>query len=225
MTCKAVMGLLKNTAGFTVDGQILLNGSDIMHLPEKDIQRMRGRDMGFVMQNPMTAFNPLIKVGSHVTEAFSAHTHMRGRKAYAAGVEMLKRMDLKRPEELMNSYPFALSGGMLQRIMIGLAISLNPGLLIADEPTTALDVKNQAMVLHELEKIKRDYMPGILLVTHDFGVIAQIADEVAVMRNGKIVEKGAVHKIFSAPEHPYTKELLGARLLCERGQSCSRLVM
>lgn len=212
MTCRAILGLLRKR-GLQVNGQVMFNGRNLFDISPRQMAGIRGKELCFIMQNPMTAFNPLIKIGSHVVETFSSHLKINKSDAFAKGVEMLKKMNLKRPEEFMNSYSFQLSGGMLQRVMIGMALALQPAVIIADEPTTALDAENQFLILSQMEQIREEKKIAILMISHDFGVIAKVADEIAVMRKGKIIEKGPVHKIFHAPRHPFTKELLRARLI------------
>jgi len=220
MLCKAILGLLHHQSSVAITGRVLVNGKDILKISARELQSMRGNELGVIMQNPMTAFNPLIKIGGHIIETLMAHRTISKQEAYATGIAMLKKMNLPRPEEIMNSYSCSLSGGMLQRIMAAIAMASSPDILIADEPTTALDVKNQALLLDEIEKIKNEEKPGIVLVSHDLSVIARIADEVAVMKAGKIVEQGQIYQVFEEPVHSYTKELLSARLMDGRRVHC-----
>nr|WP_275583057.1 ABC transporter ATP-binding protein [Gracilibacillus alcaliphilus] len=216
LTCKAVMRLL-NARQFNISGSIRYNGMDLLEMSEKKIRALCGSKIAMVVQNPMTAFNPTVKIGAQMAETLRVHQKLRKKAAYELGIHALERMNLPRCEQLMNSYPYVLSGGMLQRITIALALIHEPDFIIADEATTALDVKNQQMVLEEFEKMKRRGI-GLLLVTHDFGVAAKLADDMLVMRRGKIIERGTVYDLFSAPQQTYTKELLDASML--RKEKC-----
>ncbi|GAA0377430.1 ABC transporter ATP-binding protein [Bacillus horti] len=216
LTCKALMQLL-DTKKFVLSGSIQFKGKELLSMAEKDIHIWRGKKIAMVVQNPMTAFNPTIRIGSQIVETIRAHQKLGKKEAYAAGIRALERMNLPRCEQLMNSYPDSLSGGMLQRIIIALSLIHDPDILIADEATTALDVKNQNLVLEEFEKIKSSGI-GILLVTHDFGVVAKLADDMIVMRQGEIIERGTVFDIFSSPKEKYTKKLLEASNLT-RGEA------
>ncbi len=204
--CMAILGLLKKN--FRVSGRAYLNNKDIIHINENEKRSMRGEDISIIMQNPMTAFNPLIKIGHHFVETLIIHKGLRKKEAYSMAITYLEKMKLPRIKEIMDSYSFQLSGGMLQRVMIAIAISMKPKLLIADEPTTSLDVKTQFQILSEIDRVKTEYDTGILFISHDFRVIAQLADDVGVMYNGEFVEYGSVAKIFDNPVHPYTKKLL-----------------
>jgi nickel transport system ATP-binding protein len=211
MTCKSVMQLL-NPKTFEVSGRIRYRNTDILTMDEKGIRALCGSKIAMIVQNPMTAFDPTTKIGAQVVETLMVHRRIRKRDAYASGILALEKMNLPRCEQLMNSYPYTLSGGMLQRIIIALSMINEPEIIIADEATTALDVKNQNMVLKELEKMKGRGI-ALLLVTHDFGVAAKLADDVIVMREGEIIERGTVYDIFESPREDYTKELLKASIL------------
>lgn len=211
LTCKTIMKLLPEK-NFHITGNIEFKGKNILNMRKKEINNIRGKKISIIMQNPMTAFNPVIKIGKQIVETLRAHLNISKKEAYNLGIEELKKMNLKRTEEIMNSYPHTLSGGMHQRIMIAISLMLNPEIIIADEATTALDIKNQSIILAEMEKIC-DKDIGLIVVSHDFGVIAQLADDVMVMKSGEIIERGIVNEIFYNPQNEYTKELLEARFL------------
>lgn len=211
LTCKAIMQLLSRKT-FTVTGMAKFEKRNILNLSEKEMNKIRGKNISMIMQNPMTAFNPVIKIGDQIIETLRAHLTITKQEAYELGLVHLKKMNLDRVEELMNSYSYALSGGMLQRMMIALSLMLKPSIIIADEVTTALDVKTQGIILAEFEQI-RDENIGLMVVSHDFGVIAQIADDVIVMKDGEIIESGTVFDLFDHPKTAYTKALLSARFL------------
>ena len=213
LTCKAIMQIL-NKRSFTVSGQILLHNTDLLKMSEKQVRTLIGKDISMIMQNPMTAFDPMMKIGRHITDTLRAHTSLTKKQAHKVGQNQLKKMNLIRVSDIMNSYPHQLSGGMLQRVMIAISLMLKPSIIIADEATTALDVKNQAIILTEFQRIRSSGV-GLLVVTHDFGVIAKIADDVLVMKDGEVVESGTVYKIFHSPQEVYTKELLQARFLVD----------
>jgi ABC-type dipeptide/oligopeptide/nickel transport system ATPase component len=211
MTCKSVMRLL-NPQIFDVSGSVRYMGKELLSLDAKAIRALRGHKISMITQNPMNAFDPTSKIGAQIVETIRTHEKIGRRDAYEAGTRALEKMNLPRREQLMNSYPHALSGGMLQRIMIALALFHEPDIIIADEATTALDVINQNTILDELAKLKETGI-GLLFVTHDFGVAAKLADEIIVMRNGEIVESGTAQDIFSAPQKEYTRKLLEAGVL------------
>ncbi|MDF2683766.1 MAG: hypothetical protein K0R47_4956 [Brevibacillus sp.] len=210
MTCHSILQLhdQKTTC---VEGSIRLNGRELNGLPAEEMRRIRGKEVGFIMQNPMNAFSPVFSIGNQFTETICAHTAFGKKQALELAASALEDVNLPDPLMLMRRYPFELSGGMLQRAMIALAICLRPALLIADEPTTALDTANQLQVLRLLDRIRTDYGTAILLISHDLGVIAEMADEVAVMQRGEFVEKADVFDLFDHPSHSYTKQLMKAR--------------
>lgn len=177
----------------------------------EEMRRIRGKDIGFIMQNPMNAFTPVYTIGSQFIETLRTHTGMSKAVARERAIAALADMNLPEPAKLMKRYPFQLSGGMLQRVMIAISMCLRPALVIADEPTTALDVVNQLKVLQELDRLRTEYGTSILLISHDLGVISQMADEVAVMQKGRIVEQADVYQLFDQPQHEYTRMLLNAR--------------
>ncbi len=210
LTCQAVLGLL-NPRSMKVSGSVRLNGRELTALPEKARRQIRGKEMGCIMQNPMNAFTPVYTVGSQFVETLRTHSRLSKAQAREQAISSLKSVNLSEPDKIMKRYPHQLSGGMLQRVMIAICLCLRPGLVIADEPTTALDAVNQLQVLRELERLKTECGTSVLLVSHDLGVIAQMADEVAVMRKGEIVEYAGVHQLFDDPRHEYTRMLLQAR--------------
>lgn len=211
LTCKAILQLL-GTRTFHISGSVFYREAELLSMKEQDIRALCGCRISMIVQNPMSAFDPAVKIGAQIVETIRAHKNMTKKDAYAVGRAALEKMNLPRCSQLMNSYPHTLSGGMLQRIVIALALILEPEIIIADEATTALDVKNQKDVLDEIEKMKKSGI-GVLLVTHDFGVAAKLADDVIVMKDGKIVERGTVREIFASPKESYTKALLKASLL------------
>ena len=202
---------LLNQKNMTIDGSIKLFGKELNGLSQKEMRAIRGRDIAFIMQNPMNAFTPVYTIGNQFIETIRAHRNVTKKEAKELAVEALMHVNLPNPRELLSLYPFQLSGGMLQRVMIAIAASLHPAVIIADEPTTALDVHNQLQVLRLLDQIRITYGSAILLVSHDLGVISEMADDVMVMKQGRIVEKANVFQLFDHPQHDYTKELLNAR--------------
>lgn len=195
-----------------VEGSISLQGRELNGLADQEMRKIRGKDVAYIMQNPMNAFTPVFTIGHQMVETIRSHTSFNKKQAKELAIEALHNVSLSNPVKLLKSYPFQLSGGMLQRVMIATAVCLHPAILIADEPTTALDVNNQKTVLKHLDAMRSEYGTAILLISHDLGVIAEMADEVAVMQKGKIAEKADVFQLFDAPKHEYTKKLLGARL-------------
>ncbi|MGG1401393.1 nickel import ATP-binding protein NikD [Bacillus salipaludis] len=194
-----------------IDGSIKLQGHELNGLSEKEMRGIRGKDIAFIMQNPMNAFTPVFTIGHQFIETIRSHTRWNKKQAAELAIEAMRNVNLPNPDKLLKYYPFQMSGGMLQRVMISIAACLHPTVIIADEPTTALDVNNQKKVLYHLDKIRSENGSAILLISHDLGVIAEMADEVAVMQNGRIVEKAEVFQLFDAPQHEYTKKLLNAR--------------
>jgi ABC-type dipeptide/oligopeptide/nickel transport system ATPase component len=196
--------------GRIVSGRILFQGRDLLALSEEDMRQVRGAGIGFVFQEPMAALNPVMKVGAHIAEALMVHGLATRADARGRAIELLRAVKIVDPDKRVDDYPHQLSGGMRQRVMMAIAIACRPPLVIADEPTTALDVTVQAQILDLLREMKREFDLSLLLITHDFGVIAETADRVAVMHRGKIVEQGAVRDIFRNPQHPYTRGLLAS---------------
>lgn len=210
VTSMSILQLL-NRKTTTIEGSIVLKGRELNGLREKEMRMIRGKDLAFIMQNPMNAFTPVFTIGHQFIETIRSHTQWNKKQATELAIEAMHHVNLPDPVKLLKSYPFQLSGGMLQRVMIAIAACLHPAVIIADEPTTALDVNNQKKVLYHLDKIRSEYGSAILLISHDLGVISEMADEVAVMQNGRIVEKAGVFQLFDEPQHEYTKKLLNAR--------------
>lgn len=190
--------------------RILFEGRDLLTLSEREIRQVRGRRIAMVFQEPMTALNPVFTVGDQIAEVVRVHEKASRRDAWRRAVEMLERVGISSPEERAKQYPHQLSGGMRQRVLIGMALVMRPALLIADEPTTALDVTVQAQILELLRELQRDFGMAVLLITHDLGVIAETASRVLVMYGGEIVEEASVQRLFVAAAHPYTEGLLAA---------------
>ena len=209
VTSLSVMRLV-SPPGRIEGGHMLFKGRDLVKLPEKDMRKIRGNEISMIFQEPMTSLNPVFTVGNQIAEAIQLHQKKSKREAMAEAVRMLRAVSIPDPDRRVNEYPHQMSGGMRQRVMIAMALSCNPSLLIADEPTTALDVTIQAQILDILAKLKKDFRLSLLLITHDLGVIAEVADRVAVMYTGKIVEEGTVEAIFARPKHPYTVGLLNS---------------
>jgi len=209
VTAFSIIGLVQEP-GRVVGGKVFFQGKDLLALPEDEMRAIRGAGIGFVFQEPMAALNPVMRVGAHIAEALTVHGLASRHDARARAVELLRAVKIVDPEKRVDDYPHQLSGGMRQRVMMAIALACKPPLVIADEPTTALDVTVQAQVLELLRDMKREFDLSLLLITHDFGVIAETADRVAVMYRGKIVEQGAVRDIFRNPQHPYTRGLLAS---------------
>ncbi len=210
VTSLSIMRLLSSTAQIE-SGRIAFLGKNIVGLPEREMQSIRGRDMSMIFQEPMTSLNPVFTVGAQIMEAIILHQKVSKAEAREKTIALLREVGIPNPEQRIDSYPHQMSGGQKQRVMIAMALSCNPQLLIADEPTTALDVTIQAQILDILRRLRDDRGMAIIFITHDLGVIAEIADEVLVMFKGKEVEYGPVLQIFSQPKHPYTKGLLACR--------------
>lgn len=194
--------------GTVAGGEIIYNGKDLLKLEEKDIRKIRGREISMVFQEPMTSLNPVFTVGNQVAEVFAVHSSFNRKKARDSTVRMFEKVRIPDPERIFDSYPHQLSGGMQQRVMIAMALACGPSILIADEPTTALDVTIQAQILELICSLKKDFSMGVLFITHDLGIVSDIADRIHVMYSGKIVEKGPVGSVISTPAHPYTRGLL-----------------
>lgn len=216
VTSLSVMGLIPNPPGKITSGEIILHKADgetvdTVQLNQNELQKIRGKEVAMIFQEPMTSLNPVFTCGDQVQEAILLHQKISKSEAKIQTIELFNKVELPRPEEIFNQYPHQLSGGQKQRVMIAMAISCNPHVLIADEPTTALDVTVQKTILQLLKSIQKETEMGILFITHDLGVIAELADRVVVMYKGKVVEQGDVKEIFSNPQHPYTKGLLACR--------------
>ena len=207
-TSLAIMGLLPQGQSAIAAGRILFNGADLVGLPEKRMRQIRGRDIAMVFQDPMTSLNPVLAIGLQLTEALSAHERLTKAALKARAVELLHGVGIPEPERVMGRFPHQLSGGMRQRVMLAMALSLEPKLLIADEPTTALDVTIQAQVLALVADLTRRSNTAVLLITHNLGVVAAMCQRVLVMYAGYVVESAEVEEIFDRPLHPYTVGLL-----------------
>lgn len=214
MTSLAIMRLLPDAARF--HGTISIDGTAIAGLDRWHMEDVRGARIGMIFQEPMTSLNPVLKIGRQMTEGLIRHQRMSRHQARIAAIAALDDVGIPDPKSLLEQYPHHLSGGMRQRVMIAAALTLKPGVLIADEPTTALDVTVQAQVLDLLVDLKTRHGSGVLLITHDIGVVAETADRVAVMRGGRIVETGTVGDILTNPQHDYTKGLIASHLTVER---------
>ncbi|RSL30300.1 ABC transporter ATP-binding protein [Salibacterium salarium] len=208
VTSLSVMGLVPSPPGRIAGGEILYNGEDLTKLSEKQMRKIRGNDIAMIFQEPMTSLNPVFKIGNQIIEGIRLHNKESKKKAYNRAVEMLELVGLSRVEDLMNSYPHQLSGGMRQRVMIAMAMTCDPNVLIADEPTTALDVTIQKQILNLMKSLNEKMNTAIVLITHDLGVVAEMCDRIAVMYSGKVVEEGNVKDIFKNPKHPYTAGLI-----------------
>jgi peptide/nickel transport system ATP-binding protein len=209
VTAFSIIGLLQSP-GRVAGGRVMFQGRDLAQLPEPEMRKVRGAGIGFVFQEPMAALNPVMRVGAHIVEALVVHGLATKAGARDRAVELLRAVQITDPEKRVDDYPHQLSGGMRQRVMMAVALACRPPLVIADEPTTALDVTVQAQVLELLRDMKKQFDLSLLLITHDLGVIAETADRVAVMYAGRIVEQGTVREIFHQPQHPYTRGLLAS---------------
>ncbi|GBG95039.1 oligopeptide ABC transporter ATP-binding protein [Ligilactobacillus salitolerans] len=209
VTTKSLMGLLANNAR-VVGGQVLFHGEDILKKSEKQMQNIRGKDIAMIFQDPMTSLDPTMKIGKQIAEPLIKHKHVEKRKALAQALEILKLVGIDQAEKRMNDYPHQFSGGQRQRIVIAIALVCYPEILIADEPTTALDVTIQAQILDLMKELQQKIETSIIFITHDLGVVAGMADRVAVMYAGQIIEYGSVDEIFYNPQHPYTWGLLNS---------------
>ena len=208
VTGLSLLRLIPIPPGQIVNGDIFFDGRSLLNLDEKEIQRVRGNDISMIFQEPMTSLNPVFTIGDQIMEAIILHQELDKTAARKRAIEMLDRVKISSPDKMIDSYPHQLSGGMRQRAMIAMALSCQPKLLIADEPTTALDVTIQAQVLQLLKEIQREMGMSVLLITHDLGVVAEIADRVAVMYAGRILEYGPIEAIFGKMRNPYTRGLM-----------------
>ncbi|WP_151734671.1 ABC transporter ATP-binding protein ['Paenibacillus yunnanensis' Narsing Rao et al. 2020] len=210
VTSQAVMKLIPQPQGMYKRGQILFEGEDLIGKSEKQMQKIRGKEIGMIFQDPMTSLNPMMKVGKQITEVLFKHENISKDAAYKRAVELLGLVGIPSPEKRFQQYPHEFSGGMRQRVVIAMALAANPKLLIADEPTTALDVTIQAQILDLMKDLQKKIGTAIIFITHDLGVVARMADRVAVMYAGQIVEMGTAQEIFYDPRHPYTWGLLAS---------------
>lgn len=211
ITAMSVMGLIEGPAGKIVQGKITLDGEDLLAMNKHQLRAIRGNEIAMIFQEPMSSLNPVLTIGEQLMEPLIIHQKLSKKEARKRAIELIDQVGISRPEQIMKSYPHELSGGMLQRIMIAIAVSCGPKLLIADEPTTALDVTIQAQILDLMRKFKAESNMSILLITHDLGVVAEMADYVVVMYSGKVVEEGEVVQLFENPQHPYTRGLLKSK--------------
>lgn len=209
LTAFAIMRLLPDSASI-LDGQVMFEGTDLATVPAHELRRIRGNGVSLILQEPMTSLNPVLTVGSQVAEVIRRHQRISRKGTRARVIELFDLVGIPEPQKRYDQYPHNFSGGMRQRVMIAMAVACNPSLLIADEPTTALDVTIQAQVMDLLDKLRRELSMSVLLITHDLGVVAQWADRVAVMYAGRIVETAPVSRFFDAPQHPYSMGLLNS---------------
>ena len=208
----SIMGLLPRPPAKMEGGQILFAGENLLEKSESEMEAIRGNRISMIFQEPMTALNPVYTVGDQVSESFIQHQGLSEEEAWQKSIEMLQAVGIPSPDRRVNEYPHQLSGGMRQRVMIAMALACKPELLIADEPTTALDVTIQAQILDLMNQLKKDMGMAILFITHDLGVVAEMCDDVVVMYAGVVVEKGPVLQIFKRPQHPYTKGLMQSKV-------------
>ena len=210
VTALSIMGLVPAPAGRIVSGAIRFEGVDLLQLSAAELRELRGDRISMIFQEPMTSLNPAFTVGEQIVEGILRHRRSSREEARSRAIEMLRRVHIPSPEKRFDDYPHRLSGGMRQRVMIAMALACEPKLLIADEPTTALDVTIQAQILDLMRTLRKETGTAIILITHDLGVVAELADEVAVMYSGRIVERAPVDTLFARPQHPYTVGLLGS---------------
>ncbi|OIJ16253.1 peptide ABC transporter ATP-binding protein [Anaerobacillus arseniciselenatis] len=210
ITSLSIMGLVPKPGGKTVAGEIIFDGTDLLSLSENEMYKVRGNDIAMIFQEPMTSLNPVLTIGEQITEVLIYHKKISKKEARQRAVDLLKIVGFARAEEILDDYPHRLSGGMRQRVMIAMAMSCDPKLLIADEPTTALDVTVQAQILELMKDLSHKFDSSIILITHDLGVVAELADRVLVMYAGQVVEESEIVQLFDNPLHPYTQGLLGS---------------
>ena len=210
VTALSLMGLIPKPPARIVEGSVMFQGRDLTKLSERELEDVRGKEMAMIFQDPMTSLNPTLKIKTQITEVLDRHYGYKKDEAVRRAVELLEEVQIPRAAERVNDYPHRFSGGMRQRVMIAIALACNPKLLLADEPTTALDVTVQAEILDLLEELRREHDMGMIIITHDMGVVAETADDVAVMYAGQIVEQAETQELFDHPEHPYTEALLEA---------------
>jgi peptide/nickel transport system ATP-binding protein len=209
VTAMTMMGLTRGVNA-RFEGEVLYKGTNLLDVSDKDMQNYRGNELGMIFQDPMTSLNPVYRIGEQIVEAIQSHENVDKRTARARTIELLRQVGIPNPEVRVDDFPHQFSGGMRQRAMIAMALSCNPSILIADEPTTALDVTIQAQIVDLINRLKDDFDSAVIFITHDLGVIAEIADEVLVMYAGRIVERGSKRDVFYDPQMPYTWGLLGS---------------
>ena len=207
VTSLSIMGLL-GRGGAVTDGSVLFDGKNLLDLSEKELDEIRGNRMSMIFQDPLTSLNPVFTIGNQITESIRTHMHLDKQEAAARAEKILSQVGMPDAHAAMKKYPHTLSGGMRQRAMIAMALCCNPALLIADEPTTALDVTIQAQIMSLLKKLKKEIGMSLILITHDIGLVASMADRVLVMYAGQIIEEAPVKELFASPHHPYTRALL-----------------
>jgi oligopeptide/dipeptide ABC transporter ATP-binding protein len=223
VTAQAIMGLIPSPPGRIVSGEIWYNGRDITKLAKKELLKIRGAEIGMIFQDPMTALNPTMKIGAQIVEGYQRARNVSKEEAQRKAVELLRMVGIPDPEKRVNQYPHEFSGGMRQRVVIAIALACNPNLVIADVPTTALDVTIQAQILDLLKNLQETNDLAVIIITHDLGVVAEIAHRAVVMYAGIVVETGSVHDVFSTPKHPYTWGLMRSLPRID-GQTKERLV-
>jgi oligopeptide transport system ATP-binding protein len=210
VTAQAIMGIVDTPPGYVTQGEVRFKGQNILALPEEDRRKLRGASIAMIFQDALSALNPVFSVGWQIGEMFRVHQGMSRREAKLKAIELMDRVRIPSAKDRVNDFPHQFSGGMRQRVMIAMSIALDPDVLIADEPTTALDVTVQAQVMDLLAELQRESEMGLILITHDLGVVADVADKCAVMYAGRIVEEADVHDLYGRPAHPYTKGLLNS---------------
>jgi oligopeptide/dipeptide ABC transporter ATP-binding protein len=223
VTALSILRLIPDPPGKIVGGRIMLDGRNLLELSEDEMRKVRGASISMIFQEPMTSLNPVFTVGDQIAEGIRLHQGLSKREAWNKAIEMLRLVRIPDPDRRVKEYPHQMSGGMRQRVMIAMALSCNPHLLIADEPTTALDVTIQAQILELLNQLKADLGMAVMLITHDLGVVADTAARVAVMYAGRVVEEAPVHELFKSPMHPYTEGLLHSMPRLEKGGRRERL--
>ena len=209
VTALTIMGLTRDINS-RFRGEVSYQGRNLLEISDTEMQNFRGNEIGMIFQDPMTSLNPVYRIGEQIAEAIQAHEPVSKQNAHKRAVELLRQVGIPNPESRVDDFPHQFSGGMRQRAMIAMALSCNPAILIADEPTTALDVTIQAQIVELISKLKDDFDSAVIMITHDLGVVADIADEIAVMYAGRIVERGPTRELFYDPQHPYTWGLLGS---------------
>ena len=205
VSTQAIMGL---SPGATVTGEALLDGQDLLAMSEHELESIRGQKVSMIFQDPLTSLHPLFRVGRQIAEVFEAHGNFKRKETEARAVELLRLVGIPQPESRVRDYPHQFSGGMRQRVMIAMALALEPALIIADEPTTALDVTVQAQILELLKKMQDEFQTAVILITHDLGVVADVADDIVIMYSGRPMERADAEAAFTEPHHPYTQGLL-----------------
>jgi len=223
MTALSIMRLVPTPYGKVKHGEILFKGQNLLNLKEKEIQKIRGKQISMIFQEPMTSLNPVFTIGNQIMEMLRLHLQLNRSEAKERTIELLRKVGIPAPEKRIHEYPHQLSGGMRQRVMIAMAISCNPDLIIADEPTTALDVTIQAQILSLLQTLRKSLGMAMILISHDLGVIAEVAEEVIIMYAGRILEKAKTIDLFTTPRHPYTQGLLQSLPRFEQGKTNRRL--